>query len=99
MGTKFTLADLRVHLAVRLAVAPRHWFKRLWEPKARPYERDATRQELVTFITHGWDSLDIEATGPEPPSGHVPYSAVDTISETAQLESTELARRDEARTD
>ncbi len=68
MRTKLTVEDLRTHLRVRLAVAPRHLFKRLWEPKSRPHENDRARDELVTFVTHGWDSLEIEATGPE----HVP---------------------------
>jgi hypothetical protein len=74
--TKFTLADLRMKLAVRLAVAPRSLFKQLWLPQSRPYEKDAAREELVAFITQGWDSLEIDATGPEMPSGHVPYSAL-----------------------
>lgn len=56
------MSDLRVRLAVRLAIAPRHWFQLLWEPKTRPHQRDDMRTELVAFITEGWDSLDIEAT-------------------------------------
>jgi len=72
MRTKLTLADLRLRLSVRLAVAPRHLFKQLWEPRSRPHERDATREELVSFITLGWDSMDIDATGPEMATGHVP---------------------------
>ena len=60
--TKLHVADLRLRLALRLAVTPRHLFRLLWEPKARAHERDATREALVTFITEGWDSLDIEAT-------------------------------------
>lgn len=75
MRTKFTLADLRMKLAVRLAVAPRSLFRQLWSPQSRPFERDAARDELVAHITQGWDSLEIEATGPEMVSGHVPYSA------------------------
>lgn len=63
-------------LVVRLAVAPRRLFKQLWSPQSRPYENDAARDELVGFITQGWDSLEIDATGPEMPSGHVPYSAL-----------------------
>lgn len=59
--TKLRAADLRLRLALRLAVAPRHLFRLLWEPNARPHERDATREALVAFITEGWDSLDIEA--------------------------------------
>lgn len=64
MRTKLTVEDLRMHLTVRMAVAPRHLFKRLWDPKSRPHENDQTRDELVAFITHGWDSLEIEATAP-----------------------------------
>ncbi|MBC2652053.1 hypothetical protein [Novosphingobium aerophilum] len=59
--TKLHAADLRLRLALRLAVAPKHLFRLLWEPKVRPHERDATREALVAFITEGWDSLDIEA--------------------------------------
>lgn len=72
MRTRFMLADLRTMLAVRLAVAPRRLFNVLWTPKSRPHERDASRNELVEFITHGWDSMEIDALGPEPPSGHAP---------------------------
>ena len=78
MRKRFTLADLRMQLAIRLAVAPRHLFKTLWTPKARPHERDEARRLLVAHITHGWDSLDIDAVGPEPPSGHAP-NALATI--------------------
>lgn len=79
MRTKLTLQDLRTRLALRLAVAPRRWFNTLWTPKSRPHERDAVREELVEFITQGWESLEIDATTPEPPSGCVPYSASETI--------------------
>lgn len=80
MRTKLTLEDLRTRLVLRLAVAPRRWFNTLWAPKARAHERDAVRHELVEFITQGWEALEIDATTPEPPSGHVPYSASETIS-------------------
>ena len=72
MRTKFSVDDLRTRLVIRLAVAPRHWFKTLWSPQSRPHQNDAARQELVAFITHGWDSLEIEAIGPEHVSGAVP---------------------------
>ena len=73
MRTKLNLSDLRIRLAIRLAVAPRHILKRLWSPQTRPHEGDAARQEVVDFITQGWESLEIEATTTHAiPSGHVP---------------------------
>ena len=84
MRTKLTLADLRLRLSVRLAVAPRHLFKQLWAPKSRPHERDATREELVSFITLGWDSMNIDATGPEMVTGHVPVAQGHDDAERAQ---------------
>ena len=81
MRTKLTLPDLRMRMALRLSVAPRHWFNTLWSPKARAHERDAVRKELIEFITQGWEALDIEGTTPEPPSGQVPYSATETIAD------------------
>jgi len=68
--TKLSAEDLRLRLAIRLAVAPRHWFRALWAPKTPALERDATREKLVTFITQGWDSLDIEATTTHDTSAH-----------------------------
>ena len=77
MRTKLAIADLRTHLTVRLAVAPRHLFKQLWNPKSRPHENDQARADLVAFITHGWDSLEIEATGPE----YVPVVVPGTVND------------------
>lgn len=76
MRTKLSVEDLRLRLKIRLAVAPRHLLNILWAPKSRPHETDKARDDLVAFVTHGWDSLEIEATGPEIQSGHVPYSAL-----------------------
>lgn len=64
MQNGITIDDLRMHLEVRLAVAPRHLLKTLWQPKGLPHERDEATRHLVEFITHGWDSLNIEITGP-----------------------------------
>jgi hypothetical protein len=64
MRTRLDLAELRLRLQIRLAVAPRYLFKTLWSPQSRPLETDAARDDLVAFITEGWDSLEIEATGP-----------------------------------
>jgi hypothetical protein len=36
-------------------VAPRHWFERLWRPKGIALDRDKARDELVDFITQGWE--------------------------------------------
>ncbi len=70
MRTKLNLADLRMQLAVKLAVAPRHVFKTLWSPQSRPGDTDSARQQLVDHMTEGWDSLEIEANGHEIPLGH-----------------------------
>ena len=45
------IEDLRHFLKIRLAVAPRYWFERLWRPKGIATEIDKTRDELVDFIT------------------------------------------------
>lgn len=68
--TKLTGDDLRLRLQIRLAVAPRHWFKALWAPKTPALQREAARNELVRFITEGWESLEIEATTTHDTSGH-----------------------------
>lgn len=81
MRTKLTVEDLRVRLAVRMAVAPRHLFKLLSEPKARPHERDQARAELVAFITHGWDSMEIDVTGPEPSQVRAPPTVSDGLTD------------------
>lgn len=72
MRHRFTIADLRMHLTVRLAVAPRALLRTLWTPQARPHERDAARDALVAHLTHGWDSLQLDALGPEMPTGAAP---------------------------
>lgn len=77
MRTKLTLDDLRLRLNIRLAVANRSWFKQLWEPKARPHQRDRVRDDLVDFITEGWEALEIEASAPKGPSGHIPPARTD----------------------
>lgn len=46
-----TLAELRMLVAVKLAVAPRRLFVTLAKPKATPDECDRARQELVEFVT------------------------------------------------
>jgi len=68
--TKLSVADLRMQLSIRLAVAPRHWFRALWQPKTPALMREAARKDLVEFITQGWDSLDIEATTTHESRGH-----------------------------
>lgn len=64
MRATLTLADLRRHLTVRMAIAPRHLFKRLGDQKSRPHANDQARAELVALITRGWGSLEIDVTGP-----------------------------------
>lgn len=74
--TKLSCDDLRMRLAIRLAVAPRFLFNTLWAPKTLAPARDDARQKLVEFITEGWDSLDIEATTTHEERGHsVPPAA------------------------
>ena len=51
--------DLRLFLKVRLAVVPRQWFNGLWKPGTPALERDKTRDDLVGFITEGWDGYEI----------------------------------------
>lgn len=46
-----TLAELRMLVAVKLAVAPRHLFATLAKPKRTPTEADKARDDLVEFIT------------------------------------------------
>jgi hypothetical protein len=51
--------DLRLRLRVRLAVAPRHWFRGLWKPHETAMERDKLRDDLVDFITQGWEQHEV----------------------------------------
>jgi hypothetical protein len=61
------IEDLRHFLKIRLAVAPRYWFERLWRPKGIAFDRDKTRDELVDFITQGWERYEVSiAEQPEP---------------------------------
>lgn len=76
MRQRFTVADLRMKLAVRLAVAPRQLFKTLWSPQSRPHETDAAREALLAHITQGWDGLEIDALGPEIVHHSVPPTSV-----------------------
>ncbi len=46
-----TIAELRMLVAVKLAVAPRQLFVTLAKPKRTPTEADKAREELVEFIT------------------------------------------------
>lgn len=72
--TKLSVSDLRLGLAIRLAVAPRHLFHSLWQPKQPAHLRDNARKSLVAFITEGWDAMEIEATEPEIVAHSVPPS-------------------------
>lgn len=58
--------ELRHFLKIRLTVAPRHWFERLWRPKGIAPDRDKARDELVAFLTQGWERYAVTvADGPE----------------------------------
>ena len=61
MDSRFSidLAELRQRIVIRLAVAPRHLFERLWRPKTTPEERDLVRFDLVAHITEGWASAEL----------------------------------------
>jgi len=68
--TKLSVDDLRLRIAIKLTVAPRHLFRDLWAPKTSALQRDAARENLVALITEGWDSLEIEATTTHETQGH-----------------------------
>lgn len=53
----FSLDDLRLHLAIRLAVAPRFWFRDLWAPKNR--SKDVVRDQLTDHLVHGLYNLEM----------------------------------------
>jgi len=59
MKTHIDLAFLRTVLSVRLTVAPRTIFRDLWQHKGALL-REQRREELVAFLTQGWDSYGLE---------------------------------------
>lgn len=54
--------DLRLILRIRLAIAPKHWFRGLWKPNETAIERDKLRDDLVDFITQGWEQYEVTTT-------------------------------------
>lgn len=53
----FSLDDLRLHLQIKLTVAPRFWFHDLWAPKNR--SKEAIRDELTEHLVHGLYNLEM----------------------------------------
>ena len=49
--TPTTIAELRMLVAIKLAVAPRHMLAALAKPNAPAFVRDKARDDLVEFIT------------------------------------------------
>jgi hypothetical protein len=65
MSRIIDLIYLRTVLAVRLAVAPRHLFRTL-AMRSTPDANDRARDELVGFVTQGWDGLDLSGELADP---------------------------------
>jgi hypothetical protein len=61
MPNHIPIDDLRLFLRIRLSVVPRHWFRGLWKPHETATERDKLRDDLVDFITQGWEQYEVTA--------------------------------------
>jgi hypothetical protein len=68
------LSELRLQMAVRLAVAPKRLFKVL-AANGTPTDHDKARDELVALLTAGWERFDLTGTQP-PMTGHSMPSAL-----------------------
>lgn len=78
--TKLSTEDLRERLVICLSLAPRLWFRALWEPKTPRPQREAVRAELVAFLIQGWDTHDIGAATTQDTRGHsVPSASPDVV--------------------
>jgi len=79
MKTRIDLDYLRTLLAVRLSVADRLIFRDMWQQRARQL-REQRRDQLVDWLTQGWEGYELEGSAdpdahrhdvPHAPSSHV----------------------------
>lgn len=71
IDTPTTIAELRLLIAIKLAVAPRHWFTSLAKPKSPAHERDKVREKLVEFMTCDIDKWSFSRPVNDSARGHL----------------------------